>query len=80
MIQDEYIQTLTELEFTLLQAKAYITLARLGKADVNSISKASNLARTDVYRVMLILERLGLAERIIDKKNCVQSPSSKKGF
>ena len=80
MIQDEYIQTLTELELTLLQAKAYITLARLGKADVNSISKASNLARTDVYRVMLILERLGLAERIIDKKTVYKATPIKEGI
>jgi sugar-specific transcriptional regulator TrmB len=80
MIQDEYIQTLTELELTLLQAKAYITLAKLGKADVNTISKVSNLARTDVYRVMLILERLGLAERIIDKKTVYKATPMKEGI
>ncbi len=80
MIQDDYIQTLTELELTILQAKAYIILARLGKADVNSISKASNLARTDVYRVMLILERLGLAERIIDKKTVYKATPLKEGI
>jgi sugar-specific transcriptional regulator TrmB len=80
MIPDEYIQTLTELELTLLQAKAYITLAKLGKADANSISKASNLARTDVYRVMLVLERLGLAEKIIDKKTKYKATPIKEGI
>jgi sugar-specific transcriptional regulator TrmB len=80
MIPDEYIQTLTELELTRLQAKAYIGLARLGKADVNTISKASNLARTDVYRVMLVLEKLGLAERIIDKKTVYKATPIKEGI
>jgi len=80
MIQDEYIQALTELELTLLQAKAYINLTRLGKADVNTISKASNLARTDVYRVMLVLESLGLAEKIIDKKTVYKATPIKEGI
>ena len=80
MIQDECIQTLTDLELTLLQAKAYISLVRLGKADVNTISKASNLARTDVYRVMLVLERLGLAEKIIDTKTMYKATPLKEGI
>jgi len=80
MIQDEYIQTLTELELTLLQAKAYINLTKIGKADVNTISQASNLARTDVYRVMLALERLGLAEKIIDKKTMYKATPIKEGI
>ncbi len=80
MIPDEYVQTLTELELTLLQAKAYINLARIGKADVNTISKASNLARSDAYRVMLVLERLGLAEKIIDKKTVYKATPIKEGI
>ena len=50
-----------------MQAKTYINLAKLGKADVKTIAKTSNVARTDVYRIMLTLEKLGLAERIIAK-------------
>ena len=80
MIQDDCIETLIELELTLLQAKAYLNLARLGKADVNTISRASNLARTDVYRVMLVLEKLGLAEKIIDKKTMYKATPLKEGI
>jgi sugar-specific transcriptional regulator TrmB len=80
MIPDQYIQILTDLELTLLQAKAYINLARIGKADVNTISKASNLARSDAYRVMLVLERLGLAEKIIDKKTVYKATPIKEGI
>jgi len=67
MIQEEYIQTLMGLGLSFLQAKTYINLAKLGKADAKTISKTSNMARTDAYRIMLTLEKLGLAERILAK-------------
>lgn len=62
---DEHIQTLMDLGLTLLQAKTYLALATLGKAEVKPISKASNVARQDIYRIMPTLEKLGLAEKII---------------
>jgi sugar-specific transcriptional regulator TrmB len=65
MIQEEYVQTLMGLGLSLLQAKTYLNLAKLGKADVKTIAKASNVARTDAYRIMLTLEKLGLAEKIV---------------
>ena len=80
MIPDEYLQILTDLELTLLQARAYANLSKLGIADVNTISKASNIARTDAYRVMLVLERLGLAEKIIDKKTLYKATPIKEGM
>jgi sugar-specific transcriptional regulator TrmB len=65
MIQEEQIQTLSGLGLSFLQAKTYMNLAKLGKADARTISKTSSVARTDVYRIMLTLEKLGLVERII---------------
>ncbi len=66
MVQDdEYIQTLTGLGLTFLQAKTYLALAKLGKADVRTISKASNVARQDIYRIMPALQNLGLIEKIL---------------
>jgi sugar-specific transcriptional regulator TrmB len=66
MIQDdECIQTLMGLRLTLLQAKTYLALATLGKADIKTISKASNVARQDIYRIMRTLQKLGLAEKMI---------------
>ncbi len=64
---DSYIQTLMNLGPTLLQAKTYMALVNLGKGDVKTISKASNVARSDVYRIMPALEKLGLAEKIIGR-------------
>jgi sugar-specific transcriptional regulator TrmB len=48
MIQDEQIQRLMGFKLTFLQAKIYLNLAKLGKADVKTIAKASNVARQDV--------------------------------
>ena len=63
MIKDECAKILMDLGLTLLQAKAYLALSQLGKATVKTISKTANVARQDVYRVMLALEKLGLAEK-----------------
>lgn len=67
MIQDDepYVQVLMKLGLTLLQATIYLTLTKLGKAGVKRISRVSNVARPDVYRVMPALEERGLVERII---------------
>ena len=65
MLQDEYVQSLMDLGLTLVQAKAYLALSRLDNATIKTISKASNLARQDVYRIMPILQKIGLVEQII---------------
>lgn len=66
MIQkDEHIQTLTELGLTFLQAKTYFALAKLGRADVKTISKVSRVARPDIYRIMPLLQKRGLVEKIL---------------
>jgi sugar-specific transcriptional regulator TrmB len=70
MIQDD-IQTLTDLGLSLLQAKTYLNLAKLGKANVQTIAKASNVARQDIYRVMPKLQKLGLAEKFISCRNSI---------
>ena len=81
MIQNgEYIQTLTELGLTFLQAKTYIALAKLKKAEVKTISKASNVVRQDIYRIMPTLEKLGLAEKIIATPNMYKATPLRKGL
>jgi sugar-specific transcriptional regulator TrmB len=67
MIQDEHIQTLIGFGLTLLQAKTYLTLAKLVNADVKTIAKFSNVARQDIYRIMPTLQKMGLVEKIIAK-------------
>ena len=53
------------LGLTLLQSKTYLTLSVLGTATMQSISKTSNIARQDVYRIMPTLQKFGLVEKVI---------------
>jgi sugar-specific transcriptional regulator TrmB len=65
---------------TFLQATIYLTLARLGKAGVQRIAKVSNVARPEVYRVMPALQKLGLAEKIINKKTLYEATPITEGI
>ena len=62
--QDNLI-TLTRLGLTSNQTKVYLALFRSGLSTAKTISKYSGVARSDVYRVMATLEKLGLVEKII---------------
>jgi sugar-specific transcriptional regulator TrmB len=77
---DDCIQTLMDLGLTLLQAKTYLALATIGKADVKNISKTSNVVRQDIYRVMPTLEKLGLAEKIITTPTMYNPTPLKEGL
>lgn len=61
--QEESIQLMTSLGLTVLEAKVYLTLAKLGKATAKTIAKTSKVAQPDVYRVVSKLENQGLIER-----------------
>jgi sugar-specific transcriptional regulator TrmB len=62
--QDE-VQTLMRLRLTFDQARVYLALAESGMSAAKTIAKNSGVARTDVYRIMPTLEKLGLVERIV---------------
>lgn len=59
------LDILEKLGLTHLQAKTYLALTQLEKAEVRRISKATGIARQDIYRIMPSLEKLGLAEKIV---------------
>jgi sugar-specific transcriptional regulator TrmB len=80
MIQDKHIQTLMDLGLTLLQAKTYLALANLENADVKTIAKTANVARQDIYRIMLTLQKLGLAEKMIAKPTMYKATPLNKGL
>lgn len=69
MLQDEDIQALTSIGLTVLQAKVYLTLVKLGKATIKAISKTAEIARQDIYRVTSELHKLGLVEKVIAAPN-----------
>jgi sugar-specific transcriptional regulator TrmB len=76
---DETIEILMDLGLTCLQAKTYLALTALEKADAKKISKISNVARQDIYRIIPALEKLGLAEKIIATPTLYKATPLKEG-
>ncbi len=54
-----------DLGLTELQAKLYLALSKTGSATIKNASKAANIARQDLYRLMPALQKLGLVEKIL---------------
>jgi sugar-specific transcriptional regulator TrmB len=63
--QEDNGKTLTEFGLTKTQANVYLTVVRLGLASFSQISKNSKVRREEVYRVLPVLEEMGLAERVL---------------
>ena len=64
-IQEEDAQALTRLGLTSSQAKVYLALLELEKATARTLSKCSNVARQEAYRILAELQEKGLVEKII---------------
>jgi sugar-specific transcriptional regulator TrmB len=75
-----YIQTLMKLGLTFLQSTIYLTLTQIGKAEVKKISNTSNVARSDVYRVISTLEQMGLVEKIVSTPTMYRAITLKEGY
>jgi sugar-specific transcriptional regulator TrmB len=80
MVQDEHVQTLMRFGLTFLQAKSYLALAKLGKADAKTIAKASSVARQDIYRIMPTLQKLGLAEKLLGTPTMYRATPIREGY
>ena len=61
------LQTLLDLGLTSMQARIFLALAESGPSKIAAISKLSRVDRPDVYRTLSTLQKLGLAEKIIQK-------------
>jgi sugar-specific transcriptional regulator TrmB len=77
---DECLGVLRHLGLTGLQARIYLALARLGVADVKTISRVSNVARQDVSRVMSGLQELGLVENGASSQDVYTAVPLRKGL
>ena len=67
LLQEEGVQTLVNLGLTVLQAKVYIALAKLGTSTGRTTAKEAEVASQDVYRVLSELQEKCLVEKIISK-------------
>lgn len=65
ILDDFHLQTLTQLGLTPNQSKLYLTLLRTGKLTGSAISKETELARQEVYRIISELHEIGLIEKFI---------------
>jgi sugar-specific transcriptional regulator TrmB len=64
---DEVNQALINLGLTVLQAKVYLTLTKLGSATGRTTSMVAKVAPPDIYRVLSELHEKGLIEKIVAK-------------
>jgi sugar-specific transcriptional regulator TrmB len=63
--QEDGVEALTTIGLTHCQAKIYLALLTLGKANTKKIQSHSGVPRQDIYRVLNELQNIGLVEKII---------------
>ena len=73
------VEVLQGLGLTLCQAKIYLSLCRFGCLDAKTISKHTDIARQDVYRVIADLETSRLIEKVINRPTKFRAIPLKKG-
>jgi sugar-specific transcriptional regulator TrmB len=73
MSNDESTDLLLGLGLSLNQAKVYLAILKLERTTVAQIAKFSKVRREDVYRILPILETMGLVERIMGKPVEIQA-------
>jgi sugar-specific transcriptional regulator TrmB len=56
---------LTDLGFTVTQARVYVALCRLGISTAREISTESQIARQDIYRILTELAEMGFVEKAL---------------
>jgi sugar-specific transcriptional regulator TrmB len=71
---------MNSLGLSVLEAKVYLALVKVGKASAKTISKASRISQPDVYRVLCKLENHGLVEREIAIPNQFRATTIDEGL
>ncbi len=69
LLQEETVQTLVNLELTVLQAKVYLALVKSGASTGRATAKLAKVAPQDVYRIFTELQQKGLVEKILAQPN-----------
>ena len=64
MAQDTIVGDLTSLGLTKNEAKAYLSLVKLGKSSARLIAEDSGVPRSKVYETLEILEKRGIIKKI----------------
>jgi len=77
---DEAVETLINLGLTILQARVYVALAKLGTSTSRLTAKEAMVASQDVYRILSELQETGLVEKIIAKPSMYHAMPLAKGL
>ena len=72
-INNNALETITKLGLTLLEAKVYLALCKYEKLSAKQITKLTNIAQPDVYRVAKSLQEKGLVEKQIQKPSAYKA-------
>ena len=65
ILHKQDIEALATLGLTTLQAKIYLTLAKMVDANIITISKSTKISRQEIYRVINELQNRCLVEKIL---------------
>ena len=80
LVQDENIHVLIHAGLTLLQAKIYLALIRNGRQTVETLSKTANIDRSNIYREILKLQKIGLVVKKVDTPSIFEALSLDNGI
>jgi sugar-specific transcriptional regulator TrmB len=74
------VQTLTKFDLSLLESRIYIALCKYESLTTKELSKLTQTAQPDVYRVLYKLQNKGLVEKIIEKPTRFKAVPLEKGI
>jgi sugar-specific transcriptional regulator TrmB len=66
LVNQEDIQILQRLGLTGSQARVYLSLVKLKRANARNLWKTSKVARQDIYRILTELREIGILEKILE--------------
>jgi sugar-specific transcriptional regulator TrmB len=72
-LQEDIVRKLLDFEFTVNQAKVYLSVVQSGLTCVSRIAKATHLHRQDIYKILPKLEKMGLIAKTIDKPLTIEA-------
>lgn len=73
MSLEDNVKNLLDFGLTQTQAKVFIVMAKLGISSIGDISKASNVRREEVYRILPKFQELGLIETVLGKPTKIRA-------
>jgi sugar-specific transcriptional regulator TrmB len=79
-LQDECNEVLIRLGLTNLQATVYLSLCRLGRVSIKTISNDTKIDRAHIYQVINRLQEIGLVQKILKNPNLFESISLQEGL